>query len=107
MFKVTVRVVETMVGTAGFKTMDDVIEWIVDHMIVMTGGATVDGVSMGYWKDDAGTIVKERGHNVWTLVNKDGWQVGNLKHLCHDLKAMTGQDCILFMVEDMDKVEFV
>jgi len=104
MFKVTVRAVETMVG-GGVTGMDAAAAWLADHMVIITGGATIDAPSRGFWKDANGVNVTEMGKNVWTLCQNEQ-QVAGVRELARDLRGMTAQDCVLFMVEEI-RGEFV
>lgn len=91
MFKVTIRVVETMATEHFHHSFQNVIDYCVENMISMTGGATVDTASVGYWKDDSGTIVKELGHNIWTLCEPQ--MLIPLQNLANAMKKYGGQDC--------------
>lgn len=104
MKKVTVRVVETM-ATAIFQfDYNEVVNYAVEAVMEVTGGATVDEKSVGYWKDDSGKVVKEKGQNIWTLCEDES--VDKLREVATALKNFGEQDCVLFIVEDV-KAEFV
>lgn len=93
-----------MVG-GGLNGCRDAAAWLADHMVIITGGATIDAPSHGLWRDANGVNVSEMGQNVWTLCENEN-QVGSVRELARDLKGMTGQDCVLVMVENI-RGEFV
>ena len=64
MKKVTIRVVETMATAIFNHSYEEVVEYAVENIMEITGGATVDGESVGYWKDSNGKVVKEKGQNI-------------------------------------------
>ncbi len=108
MHKVSIRVVETMGepnrGTE-FNSFKKAIEWVAQRMTALTGGATIDPVGTGMWKDSAGDLVIERGCNIWTLTdNPDA--IDALRTLAQQAARMGKQDCVLFTVQDI-KAEFV
>lgn len=105
MYKVTIRVVETMATEYFSHKFQSVIDYCVENMIDLTGGATVDMVSMGYWKDASGTLIPEQGHNIWTLC--DAGALVKLQNIAIKLKEYGEQDCVLFTVEEMKAVNFV
>lgn len=104
MKKVTIRVVETMATTAFGRNYNEVIDYAVAAVMEITGGATVDAVSVGYWKDDSGKVVKEKGQNVWTLT--DEGNIEALREIAVALQNFGKQDCVLFIVENVN-AEFV
>ncbi len=108
MFKVTVRVVETM-GDAkhdfGFKDFNEAIEWVSEQMVRITGGATIDPIGVGMWRNDDGVIVKEKGCNIWTLTDSDD-AVKDVRNIARQAALLGEQDCVLFTVEEV-KAEFV
>lgn len=104
MKKVTIRVVETMATSAFNFDYNEVIDYTVAAVMEITGGATVDGESVGYWKDDSGNIIKEKGQNVWTLCGED--DIEKLREVAVAVQNFGEQDCVLFIVEYVN-AEFV
>lgn len=107
MYKVTLRVVETMAGKGQpFDTLDDAVMWVADQFINLTGGVTVNAPGVGIWKDEEGNKIKELGQDVYTFTDDD-FKVRQLREIGRDLKGWTRQDCVLFTVEDVRTVEFL
>lgn len=107
MYKVTVRVVDTMATNCFHNRLENVVTYTVENLLSMgCGGVTVNDRSIGYWKDDSGNVVKEGGHDIWTLVD-GGSIIEQIESLCRTLKRVGEQDCILFTVEEVKEVKFV
>lgn len=111
MYKVEVRVVETMLSGKGgffdseqFQTLQDIAEWAAERMLYMgAGGVTVDAPSVGMWRNGKGEIVKEVGQQVWTYTDTPA----SFIRLASELKTIGNQDCVLFSVSEMKEVMFV
>ncbi len=108
MFKVTIRVVETMVENCNcnaWDTLQEVADDLAEKMTFITGGATVNGVSKGVWLNDSGEIIKESGQDVWALA-KDQFEVAMLRTIATQFKVSGKQDAVLFIVEPV-RGEFI
>lgn len=108
MQKITIRVVETMADThkgTEFPSFFAAIEWVAGRMVALTGGATIDPVGTGMWRDASGDLVVERGSNIWTLTdNPDA--IDALRGVAQQAAQLGKQDCVLFTVESV-QAEFV
>lgn len=103
MLKVTIRIVETMCHDG--LTIQEMVNWTAERITDISGGVTTGTETTGYWKDNDGILVKEKGVDLVTYT--ESHNVVKLQNVALWLKEIGKQDCVLFVVEDVKAVNFV